>query len=298
MATELPELPELPVLPVGPTAVGDDLVRRRLPIGAPMVVGLVLVGIVVVLSLAASLIAPDPPNRLDLLHALEPPLSSGHLLGTDQFGRDELSRVLYAGHIDLLIAFGVTIVTFTFGTLVGLVAGASGGVVDAVLMRIVDIFFAFPLVVLVLAIVAILGSGLLYVLIAMWLVTWVSYARIVRGQVLLVKHQDYVTAARALGFSRWRTMTRHILPNAVTPAIVYGMIDAVNNVSIGAALGFLGLGVQDPTAEWGKMIANSQDYIRTAWWLAVIPGVAILIIGLGLSIIGDGLADRLRGRGS
>jgi len=277
-------------------AVADGLPRRRLPLRLPMVVGLTLVGFMVLLALIGPLVAPYPPNQLNLLHALEPPLSSGHLLGTDQFGRDELSRMLYAARIDLLIAFGVTLVTFTFGTFVGLVAGTAGGVVDAVLMRIVDVFFAFPLVVLVLAIVAILGSGLLYMMIAMWLVTWVSYARIVRGQVLLVKQQDYVTAARALGFSRWRTMTRHILPNAIAPAIVYGMIDAVNNVSIGAALGFLGLGVQDPTAEWGKMIADSQDYIRSAWWLAVVPGVAILIFGLGLSVLGDSLADRLRGK--
>jgi peptide/nickel transport system permease protein len=287
---------EVPALPSSPLAVPEGLPRRRLPMRLPMVVGLSLVGFMVLLALIGPLVAPYSPNQLDLLHALEPPFSGGHLLGTDQFGRDELSRILYAARIDLLIAFGVTLVTFTFGTFVGLVAGTVGGVVDAVLMRIVDVFFAFPLVVLVLAIVAILGSGLLYMMIAMWLVTWVSYARIVRGQVLLVKRQDYVTAARALGFSRWRTMTRHILPNAIAPAIVYGMIDAVNNVSIGAALGFLGLGVQDPTAEWGKMIADSQDYIRSAWWLAVIPGVAILIFGLGLSVIGDSLADRMRGK--
>ena len=114
---------------------------------------------------------------------------------------------------------------------------------------------------------------------------------------MIVKQQEYVTAARALGYSRWRIMLRHIMPNAIAPAIVYGTIDAVNNVSIGAALGFLGLGVQDPTAEWGKMIADSQNFIRTAWWLAAVPGIAIVVFGLGLSIIGDNLADSLRGRG-
>jgi peptide/nickel transport system permease protein len=289
---------EVPVLPSSEAGVEDGFVRRRIPVRVPMIFGLTLVGLVVILAIAAPLIAPYPPNQLNLAQALEPPLSPGHLLGTDQYGRDELSRVIYAARVDLLIAFGVTLVTFTFGTFVGLVAGTLGGAVDSILMRIVDVFFAFPLVVLVLAIVAILGSGLLYMMIAMWLVTWVSYTRIVRGQVLVVKQHDYVTAARALGFSRWRTMTRHILPNAVAPAIVYGMIDAVNNVSIGAALGFLGLGVQDPTAEWGKMIADSQDYITTAWWLAVVPGVAIVILGLGLSVIGDSLADSLRGKSS
>jgi peptide/nickel transport system permease protein len=289
---------EVPVLPSSEAGVEDRFVRRRIPVRVPMIFGLTLVGLVVVLAVAAPLIAPYPPNQLNLAQALEPPLSPGHLLGTDQYGRDELSRVIYAARVDLLIAFGVTLVTFTFGTFVGLVAGTLGGAVDSILMRIVDVFFAFPLVVLVLAIVAILGSGLLYMMIAMWLVTWVSYTRIVRGQVLVVKQQEYVTAARALGFSRWRTMTRHILPNAIAPAIVYGMIDAVNNVSIGAALGFLGLGVQDPTAEWGKMIADSQNYITSAWWLAVVPGVAIVILGLGLSVIGDSLADSLRGKAS
>jgi peptide/nickel transport system permease protein len=279
-----------------PVAGEEDALRprRRLPVKVPIIIGVVLVTFVVVVALAAPLVASYAPNQQDLLHTLEPPLSPGHLLGTDQLGRDELSRAIWAGRIDLLIAFGVTLVTFSFGTLVGVVAGTFGGVVDAILMRIVDVFFAFPLVVLVLAIVAILGSGLIYLLIAMWAVTWVSYARIVRAEVLVVKHQEYVSAARSLGYSRWRIMSRHIIPNAIAPAIVYGTIDAVNNVSIGAALGFLGLGVQDPTAEWGKMISDSQQFIRTAWWLPVVPGVAIVIFGLGLSIIGDGLADRLR----
>jgi peptide/nickel transport system permease protein len=291
MATEVPA-------PLGLPAAADAsrIPRRRIRLGAPLWVGLIIVGVIVIVSLAAPLIAPFPPNQQNLIHALEPPLSPGHLLGTDQFGRDELSRVLYAGRVDLLIAFGATLVTFSFGTLVGLIAGSVGGIVDTILMRIVDVFFAFPLVVLVLAIIAILGSGLQNMFFAIWAVTWVSYARIVRAEVLVVRRQEYVTAARALGYSRWRTMTRHILPNAVAPAIVYGMIDAVNNVGIGAALGFLGLGVQDPTAEWGKMIADSQDFIRTAWWLSVVPGVAIAAFGLGLSIIGDALADRLRAR--
>ncbi len=286
----------LPAPVTVPIAGEEDALRprRRLPVKVPIIVGAALVAFVVIVALAAPLLAPDAPNQQNLLHILEPPLSPGHLLGTDQLGRDELSRVIWAGRIDLLIAFGVTLVTFSFGTLVGLVAGTFGGVVDAILMRVVDVFFAFPLVVLVLAIVAILGSGLIYLLIAMWAVTWVSYARIVRAEVLVVKHQDYVSAARALGYSRWHIMSRHIIPNAIAPAIVYGTIDAVNNVSIGAALGFLGLGVQDPAAEWGKMISDSQEFIRTAWWLPVMPGLAIVIFGLGLSIIGDGLADRLR----
>jgi peptide/nickel transport system permease protein len=271
---------------------GADI-RRRMRI--PLAVGVFLVAVIVLAAIFAPLIAPHPPNQQDLLHALEPPGSAGHPLGTDQFGRDVLARVVYAARIDLLIAVGATVVTLCFGTAVGLISGTLGGRVDSVIMRIVDVFFAFPLIVLVLAIVAILGSGLGNMFIAMWAVTWVPYARIVRAEALVIKQQEYITAARALGFSRRRTMVRHILPNAAAPALVYAMIDAVNNVSIGASLGFLGLGVRAPTAEWGNMIADSQQFIRTAWWLAAVPGIAIALFGLGLSLIGDRVADRMRG---
>jgi peptide/nickel transport system permease protein len=261
----------------------------------PLVIGLVLVVLIVLSAVFAPLLAPYDPNEQDLVNALAPPGTAGHLLGTDQFGRDLLSRVLFAGRVDLLIAFAATCVTMTFGSLYGLVSGFSGRRVDAVLMRIVDVVFAFPLIVLVLAVIAILGSGLLNMLIAMWAVTWVPYARIVRGEVLVLKQRDYTVAARALGYGNARIMFRHVLPNAAAPALVYGMVDAVNNVSIGAALGFLGLGVADPTAEWGKMIADAQEYIATNWWLAAVPGVMIALFGLGLSLIGDNLADWLRG---
>jgi peptide/nickel transport system permease protein len=262
---------------------------------APLIVGGVLVALIVLSALAAPLLAPYDPNQQDLLHALAAPGTAGHPLGTDQFGRDLLSRALYAGRVDLLIAFAATCVTVVFGSLYGLVAGFSGRRVDAVLMRIVDVVFAFPLIVLVLAVIAILGGGLLNMLIAMWAVTWVPYSRIVRGEVLVLKQRDYTLAARALGYSNARIMFRHVLPNAIAPALVYAMVDAVNNVSIGAALGFLGLGVADPTAEWGKMIADAQQYIATNWWLAAVPGVMIALFGLGLSLIGDNLADWLRG---
>jgi len=261
----------------------------------PLVIGIVLVVLIVLSAVFAPLLAPYDPNEQDLVNALAPPGTAGHLLGTDQFGRDLLSRVLFAGRVDLLIAFGATCVTMTFGSLYGLVSGFSGRRVDAVLMRIVDVVFAFPLIVLVLAVIAILGSGLLNMLIAMWAVTWVPYARIVRGEVLVLKQRDYTVAARALGYGNARIMFRHVLPNAAAPALVYGMVDAVNNVSIGAALGFLGLGVADPTAEWGKMIADAQEYIATNWWLAAVPGVMIALFGVGLSLIGDNLADQLRG---
>jgi peptide/nickel transport system permease protein len=285
-----------------PVAAPVTLATPRTPLSwvrlrgrAPLIVGGVLVALIVLSALAAPLLAPYDPNQQDLLHALAAPGTAGHPLGTDQFGRDLLSRALYAGRVDLLIAFAATCVTVVFGSLYGLVAGFSGRRVDAVLMRIVDVVFAFPLIVLVLAVIAILGGGLLNMLIAMWAVTWVPYARIVRGEVLVLKQRDYTLAARALGYGNARIMFRHVLPNAAAPALVYAMVDAVNNVSIGAALGFLGLGVADPTAEWGKMIADAQQYIATNWWLAAVPGVMIALFGLGLSLIGDNLADWLRG---
>ena len=279
-------------VPIGPPRTGYSWVtwRGRLPFA----IGIVLVLLTIAGALLAPLLTSHDPNSQDILHALAPPGTSGHLLGTDQFGRDVLSRLLYAGRIDLLIAFGATSVCLVFGSLVGLVSGHFGGRIDAVFMRVVDVVFAFPFIVLVLTIIAILGPGLRNVFFAIWLVSWVPYARIVRGEVLVAKRHEYVLAARALGFRNPRIMFGHLLPNVLTPAIVYSMLDAVNNVGLGAALGFLGLGVQDPTAEWGKMISDAQNFMVTSWWLPTIPGIAIALFGLGLSLIGDGLADRLR----
>jgi peptide/nickel transport system permease protein len=264
--------------------------RARLP----LIVGAILVLGTVVAALTAPLLTPYDPTAQDLLHPLAPPGTPGHPLGTDQFGRDVLSRLLYAGRIDLLIAFGATSVTLTGGSLIGLVSGFFGGKVDAVIMRIVDIVFAFPFIVLVLTIIAILGPGLFNMFLAIWLVSWIPYARIVRGEVLVAKRQEYILAARALGYRRLRIMLGHILPNVMTPAIIFSMLDAVGNVGLGAALGYLGLGVQDPMAEWGKMISDAQNFMATSWWLPTLPGVAIVIFGMGLSLVGDGLADMLR----
>lgn len=264
--------------------------RRHLP----LIVGSCLVVLTIAGAIFAPLLTPYDPTAQDLLNNLAPPFSAGHLLGTDQFGRDTLTRILYSGRIDVIIAFGATGVTVLVGSLIGLVAGFYGSWIDTILMRIVDVFFAFPFIVLVLAIIAILGPGLLNMFIAIWLVSWISYARIIRAEVLVAKRQEYVLAARALGYSDPRIMFGHVLPNVITPALIFSMLDAVGNVGLGAALGFLGLGVQDPTAEWGKMIADSQNFMLSSWWLPTFPGLAIVLFGLGLSFVGDGLADILR----
>lgn len=242
----------------------------------------------------APLLTPYDPTSIDPLNPLAPPLTSGHPLGTDSYGRDILARILFGGRIDLTIGFGATIVTVIVGSIVGLIAGYFGGLVDAVLMRIVDIFYAFPFFVLIVAVISILGPGILNMFVAIWITGWITYARIVRGEALRARQQEYVTAARALGYSHVRIMVRHILPNVVSYAVIFSMVDAVGNILLGAALGFLGLGAQPPSPEWGTMIADGQNFLLTSWWMSTMPGLAIVIVGVGFSFIGDGIADILR----
>ncbi len=259
-----------------------------------LIAGLVMLGIAILAIAGAPLLAASSPIKIDVLHPLSPPMTAGHLLGTDQFGRDVLSRILYAGRIDLAIAFGATSVTLVFGTIVGLVAGYVGGWVDNLLMRLVDLFFAFPFLVLIIAIIAMLGPSIFNMFVAIWITSWVSYARIMRAQTVVAKKQQYVLAARALGYSRLRVMFRHILPNTASAVIIFSMVDAIGNIILAASLGFLGLGAQPPTPEWGTMISDGQNYILSSWWIATLPGLAIVFVGVAFSLIGDGLADILR----
>lgn len=272
--------------------------RRRRVRNWPLLIGVTLLGLIALACLAAPLLTPDDPVTQNILVQGAPPLTPGHVLGTDApYGRDVLSRLLYGGRVDLLIGLGGTGVTVIVGTFVGLIAGYFGGRVDGILMRIVDVFFAFPFFVLVLAIVAMLGPSLLNLFIAIWAVDWVSYARIIRGETLVAKQQEYTLAARALGYSNVRIMARHILPNVFSAALIFSMADAVGNILLGASLGYLGLGVPAPQPEWGAMIADGQSYMITAWWVPTIPGLAAVLVGVALSLIGDGLADLLRPQG-
>jgi peptide/nickel transport system permease protein len=224
---------------------------------------------------------------------LQPP-SPGHPFGTDNFGRDVATRVVYAAHLNLLIGIVPTAITFVVGIVVGSIAGYFGGKIDTVVMRIVDVVVAFPFIVLVIGIVAMLGPGLRNLFIGIGLVGWVAYARLVRGEILVAKNQDYVLAAKTLGNGPARIIGRHILPNVVAPAVVFAMSDAVLNILLGAALSFLGLGVQPPTPEWGSMIQEARNFIRQAWWMPTFPGLAIIAAGIAFSVIGDGLAERLQ----
>ena len=236
--------------------------------------------------------APFDPIAQNLSVKLQPP-SLAYPFGTDNFGRDILSRIIWGARIDLQMGLIGVAFPFLIGTTVGAIAGYAGRAVDAVAMRVVDIVLAFPFLVLMLAIIAILKPGLSSFYIAMALVGWVSYARLIRAQVLVLKSADFVLAARSLGYSHFRILFRHILPNVLTGSIVFSMSDVVLVVLNGAAISYLGLGVQPPTAEWGIMIAEGQNFITTAWWITAFPGLTIVVMALGFSLLADGLGEYL-----
>lgn len=255
-------------------------------------IGAGILGLFLAVALAAPLLAPYDPIYQDAAVRLAMP-SLAHPFGTDNFGRDILSRVIWGTRIDLQIAVIGVIFPFLIGTFIGTVAGFFGGIVDTVFMRLVDIILAFPFLVLMLSIIAILGPGLSSFYIAMALVGWVSYARLIRAQMLVLKSSDYAVAAVSLGFSRARIMFRHLLPNAVAGSIVFSMSDAVLVLLNGAAISYLGLGVQPPVAEWGVMVAEGQSFITTAWWITLFPGLSIVVLAFGFSLLGDGLGEWL-----
>ncbi|WP_341488036.1 ABC transporter permease [Pararhizobium sp. A13] len=255
-------------------------------------IGAGILGLFLAVALAAPLVAPYDPIYQDAAVRLAMP-SLAHPFGTDNFGRDILSRVIWGTRIDLQIAVIGVIFPFLIGTFIGTVAGFFGGIVDTVFMRLVDIVLAFPFLVLMLSIIAILGPGLSSFYIAMALVGWVSYARLIRAQMLVLKSSDYAVAAVSLGFSRARIMFRHLLPNAVAGSIVFSMSDAVLVLLNGAAISYLGLGVQPPVAEWGVMVAEGQSFITTAWWITLFPGLSIVVLAFGFSLLGDGLGEWL-----
>jgi len=249
------------------------------------------------LAIFGPLIAPYDAIKNDYQAALQPP-NPAHLFGTDKFGRDQLSRVLVAARIDLSVGLVTTFVPLLIGMLVGSIAGYYGGTVDGLFMRIVDVQVAFPFIVLLIAILAILGPGLINMYYALILVGWIGFARLVRGEILVARKLEYVLAAKALGYGDRRIIVRHLLPNVVGPALIFAMSAVVLNILAGASLGFLGLGVQAPNAEWGSMVAESREFFMTAWWLPVFPGLAIAAVGISFSLLGDGLSARLRRRAS
>jgi peptide/nickel transport system permease protein len=258
-----------------------------------LVAGLTITTLLVAIAVFAPLIAPFDPNQQNLAVSLIGP-SAHHLLGTDQLGRDTFSRLVFGARVDLRVGFIAVLFPFIIGTFLGSIAGYFGGWVDIIVMRLVDVVVAFPFYVLIIALVFVLGTGQRSIYIAITIVGWVSYARIIRGEILVAKRLDYVAAAQSGGLSNARVILRHILPNVITQAIVYAMSDIVQDILAIVTLSYLGLGIAPPTADWGSMISDGQNFLTTHWQLSTIPGLAVVVTGLGLSLLGDGLADILR----
>ncbi len=255
--------------------------------------GLAIVGALVVLAAFAPLIAPYPPNIGDLMTTRLLPPSSAHWFGTDDQGRDILSRLLHGARITLYVVALVAVLAAPIGLLVGTVAGYAGGWLDALLMRITDIFLAFPRLILALAFVAALGPGIENAVIAIAITSWPPYARIARAETLTIRQADYIAAVRLLGASPLRIVLRHIMPLCLSSVIVRVTLDMAGIILTAAGLGFLGLGAQPPAPEWGAMIAGGRAYVLDQWWVAAAPGAAIFIVSLAFNLLGDGLRDAL-----
>jgi peptide/nickel transport system permease protein len=265
----------------------------RLLRNGPAMVGLVLITIFVLTAVLAPLIAPYGPLEGGLADRLQPP-SAEHLLGTDLQGRDELSRILYGARVSLFVAVGSVILALIMGSTIGAAAGALGGKVDNVLMRIVDVLLAIPGILLAIGLVAFLGRGLPQIMLAVAVTNTPIFARILRGSLLANREVDYVNAARSLGAGRMRILSRHLLPNSLTALIVAATLAGATAIIDVAGLGFLGLGPPDPrTPEWGTMLTDSTKFLRQAPWLIFFPGLAIVISAIGFNLVGDGLRESL-----
>jgi peptide/nickel transport system permease protein len=252
--------------------------------------GAIIVAVFLLLTVAAPLIAPHDPYEQDLAATLAAP-SWVHPFGTDQYGRDVLSRVIYGSRTALLSIVVVDCIALVVGSALGLVAGYFGGRVDSVIMRIVDVLLAFPYLLLAMIIVAALGPSLTNSMIAIGIVYTPQYARVIRGQVLSVRTTEFVLAAHAIGSSRLRVMLRHILPNSFTPSLVMATMQAGAVVVETAGLSFLGLGAQPPSPDWGAVLADGHSYFLSAWWIATFPGLAIFAVVIGFNLLGDALRD-------
>ncbi len=254
-------------------------------------VGLLIIVFWIIVTLAAPLLVPYEPLKQDIVNRLQSP-SLTHLCGTDQLGRDVLSRVMYGGRISLPAALAVVILAGTVGTVVGATAGFLGGPVEELFMRITDVFMAFPTIILAMAIAAALGPNVSNAVVAMVVVWWPNYARIVRSLVLTVKENEYVAASRAVGAAEMRVLWRVVLPNSFAPVLVMGTLDLGNAILVFAGLSFLGLGAEPSTPEWGRMISDGMAFFDQ-WWMSAFPGLAIFTIVMAFNFVGDGLRDAL-----
>jgi peptide/nickel transport system permease protein len=274
---------------------GRSLARdasRRLLRSKSALIGGTLLLVVVLCAVLAPLISPYDPIKTNQRTSLEAP-SFAHLMGTDRFGRDVLTRVIWAGRLSLPVGFVSVVIGAVLGVALGLIAGYYGGQWDAVIMRFVDLLLAFPGILLALAIVAVLGPSLLNLMIAVGISSIPDYVRITRGTVLSVKQREFVLAARTVGSRSGAIILRHILPNVLAPLIVLGTLGMAAAVITGSALSFLGLGIRPPTPEWGNMLSEGREFLQHAWWVAFFPGLAIMVTVFAINLLGDGLRDAL-----
>ncbi len=266
---------------------------RRFSTNRLAVVGLAIILALVLVAILADVIAPYSPFTGDLRTTRLLPPSAEHLMGTDDLGRDIFSRVIHGSRLTLYIIILVAIIAAPIGLAMGTIAGYAGGWTDAILMRITDIFLAFPKLILALAFVAALGPGIENAIIAIAITSWPPYARIARAETLTVRNSDYIAAVQLMGASPFRIVLRHIMPLCLSSLIVRVTLDMAGIIIIAAGLGFLGLGAQPPLPEWGAMIASGRRFILDQWWVAGMPGIAILVVSLGFNLLGDGLRDAL-----
>ena len=284
-------------LPDAPKQVGVsqwDLAVRAFSKNRTAVAGLIVIVLLYLIALVTPLITPsDPAFQGDLLTERLTGLSATHPLGTDQYARDVLARMLYGARISLTIGFVAVGISVTIGTLVGAVAGYLGGIADSLIMRLVDMVISFPRLILLITIIAVFEASIFLIIAVLGLTLWPSTARIVRGEVLSLREREFVQAAEALGYSKRRIILRHLIPNALAPVIVAATLGIGNTIVLEAGLSFLGLGVQPPTPSWGTMVAAGRDYLLNAWWLATFPGLAIVFTVLSFNLVGDGLRDAL-----
>jgi len=255
--------------------------------------GLVVLLLVVITALGADLLAPYGPTTQNLRERLQAPLVGGHVLGTDNLGRDILSRVMFGSRVSLLVGVSAAALAGSLGILLGLLAGFLSGWWDALLSRIADVQQAIPFLILAIAVAVILGPSLINVVLVLAVTTWVSYFRVVRAEVLGLRESPLVDAARVIGAGRLRIVLRHVLPNVSASMIVIGSVMVANMIIFEASLSFLGLGVPPPTPTWGRMVFEGVQYVDSAWWLALFPGAAIVLTVLAINLIGDWLRDVL-----
>lgn len=260
--------------------------------------GAVIVAFIALAAILAPWISPHDPAALDPLLRLKPPIwmegsIPEHILGTDNLGRDILSRLIYGARVSLIVGIGAVIVSGVVGTLLGLVAGFYGKWLNTLIMRIADAFHAIPSILLMLVMLAVVGPGLTTLIFVIGLTSWVSYARVIRGEVLSLKERDYVKAARGVGAKSSRIMMRHIMPNIIPTFIVLSGMNVATTILMESSLSFLGLGIKPPQVSWGSMLSDGKQYIATSWWVATLPGLAITITVLGVIFLGDWLRDML-----